>query len=142
MPTTTITNSHAQTVASLYEAFGRGDIGAVLERLSGDVTWDVVEEPWTPQGAGVPWLMPRRGHAEVAEFFAIVGAWSYERFEILDLLCSDARVAAEIRMIADLPNGNRLDEVVMHVWTFGEDGKVTALRRMVDTAEHIAAAGL
>jgi hypothetical protein len=29
----------------------------------------------------------------------------------------------------------------MHVWTFGEDGRVIALRRMLDTAAHIAAAG-
>jgi hypothetical protein len=28
----------------------------------------------------------------------------------------------------------------MHVWTFGADGRVGALRRMLDTAAHIAAA--
>ena len=139
---TTITNSHAATVTAIYEAFGRGDIPAVLSHLSEDVTWDVTEEPWTPAAAGVPWLVPRRGHAEVAEFFAIVGAWDYERFEVLDLLVSDTQVAAAVRLVADLPNGKRLDEVVMHVWTFGEDGSVIALRRMLDTAAHIAAAGV
>jgi hypothetical protein len=45
-----------------------------------------------------------------------------------------------VRLVADLPNGGRLDEVVIHLWTFGEDGRVIALRRMLDTAEHIAAA--
>ena len=57
-----------------------------------------------------------------------------------DLLVSDAQVAAEVRVVADLPNGGRLDEIVMHVWTFGADGRVVALRRMLDTAAHIAAA--
>jgi ketosteroid isomerase-like protein len=139
--TSTATHSHTATVAAMYEAFGRGDIAAVLSHLSEDVTWDVTEEPWTPHAAGVPWLTPRRGHAEVAEFFAIVGAWDYERFEVLDMLISDTRVAAEIRLVATLPNGNRIDEAVMHVWTFGDDGRVIALRRMLDTAANIAAAG-
>jgi hypothetical protein len=85
--------------------------------------------------------MPRRGHEQVAEFFAIVGAWNYERFELLDTLVSDTQVAAEIRLTADLPNGNRIDEVVIHLWTFAPDGKVIALRRMLDTAANIAAAG-
>jgi len=125
----------------MYEAFGRGDLAGILSHLSEDVTWDVTDEPWTPHAAGVPWLLPRRGHAEVSEFFAIVGAWAYERFEVLDILASDTQVAAEIRLIAELPNGNRIDEVVIHLWTFAQDGKVTALRRMLDTAANIAATG-
>jgi ketosteroid isomerase-like protein len=137
---TTTTASHTSTVTAMYEAFGRGDLAGILSHLSEDVTWDVTEEPWTPDDAGVPWLKPRHGHDQVAEFFEIVGAWSYERFEVLDILASDTQVAAEIRLIADLPNGNRIDEVVIHMWTFGQDDKVIALRRMLDTAANIAAA--
>jgi ketosteroid isomerase-like protein len=144
MPTTTTprpaASAHAATVAAIYEAFGRRDVRAVLSHLAEDVTWDVVDEPWTPHAAGVPWLLPRRGHAEVAEFLAIAGAWSYERFEVLDLMVSETRVAAAVRLVADLPNGGRLDEVVIHLWAFGEDGSVASLRRMLDTAAHIAAA--
>jgi ketosteroid isomerase-like protein len=137
---TTTTASHTSAVAAMYEAFGRGDLAGILSHLSQGVTWDVTEEPWTPHAAGVPWLMPRRGHDQVAEFFAIVGAWTYERFELLDTLVSDTQVAAEIRLTAELPSGNRIDEVVIHLWTFGPDGKVIALRRMLDTAANIAAA--
>jgi ketosteroid isomerase-like protein len=32
----------------MYEAFGRGDLAAILSHLSQDVTWDATEEPWTP----------------------------------------------------------------------------------------------
>ena len=60
---------------------------------------------------------------------------------MLDLLASDTQIAAEIRLIAGLPNGNRIDELVIHLWTFGQDGKVIALRRVLDTAANIAAAG-
>jgi hypothetical protein len=42
--------------------------------------------------------------------------------------------------VATLPSGARLDENLIHLWTFGDDGKVVALRRMLDTAAHIAAA--
>jgi ketosteroid isomerase-like protein len=138
MTTTTITNNR-QTVSEMYEAFGRGDVDAILAKQSEDVTWDVTEEPWTPHEAGVPWLAPRRGRAEVGEFFQIAGAWTYRRFEILDLLASETQVAAIVRMVADLPNGGHIDEVLVHLWTFGEDGRVVALRRMLDTAAHIAA---
>jgi uncharacterized protein len=138
---TTTTNTNLGTVSAMYDAFGRGDLDGILSHLSEDVTWDVTEEPWTPHAAGVPWLSPRRGHREVAEFFEIVSAWSYERFEVLDLLASDTQIAAEIRLIAALPNGNRIDELVIHLWTFGQDGKVIALRRVLDTAANIAAAG-
>src|SRR3954449_739385 len=137
---TTTTHPHVDAVIAMYEAFGRGDTPAVLSRLSEDVTWDVTDEPWTPHAAGVPWLLPRRGHAEVAEFFAIAGAWAYERFEVLDLMVSETRAAAAVRLVADLPNGGRLDEVVIHLWTFGDDGSVVALRQMLDIAAHIAAA--
>jgi ketosteroid isomerase-like protein len=139
---TTTTHTHTGAVTAMYEAFGRGDVAGILSHLSEDVSWDVTDEPWSPHAAGVPWLTPRRGHAEVAEFFAIAGAWTYERFEVLDLLVSDTQVAAEVRMVANLPNGGRLDEVVIHLWKFGADGTVIALRRMLDTAAHIAAASV
>src|SRR5262245_66483393 len=112
MPTTTSTN--ADTVAGMYEAFGRGDVAAILAALAEDVTWDVTEEPWTPHAAGVPWLAPRRGRAAVAEFFSIVGAWRYERFEVIDLLISDARAAAVVHLNAELPNAARIDEDLGH----------------------------
>jgi ketosteroid isomerase-like protein len=137
---TTITESHTESIAAMYEAFGRGDIAAILSRLSADVAWDVTDEPWSLHAAGVPWAQPRRGHAGVSEFLEIVGAWRYERFEVLDMLSSETRVAAVLRIIADLPNGNRIDDVTVHLWTFGADGKVTELRRMLDTAANIAAA--
>ena len=66
-----------------------------------------------------PWLLPRHGHDEVAEFFAVVSAWSYERFEVLDMLVSDTQIGVEIRLTAQLPNGKRIDEEVIYLWNFG-----------------------
>ena len=100
----------------------------------------MTDEPWTPHAANVPWLLPRRGHDEVSEFFSIVSEWNYERFEVLDMLVSDTQVAVEIRLTAELPSGSRIDEEVIHLWVFGPDGKVVKLRRMLDTAANIEAA--
>ena len=63
-----------------------------------------------------------------------------ERFEVIDMLASDTRVAAVLRMAARLPNGGRFDEVVVHLWTFADDGSIVAMRRVLDTAQRIAAA--
>jgi hypothetical protein len=53
-----------ETVQSIYEAFGRGDIPAILNPLSDDVQW---ERPGT--GHGVPWLTSGSGKAHVGGFF-------------------------------------------------------------------------
>ncbi len=56
--------SNIDTVKQIYEAFGRGDIPAIIDKLDSNVEWDV--ELSTP---GVPWLQPRRGAANIPAFF-------------------------------------------------------------------------
>ena len=56
--------SNIDTVKQIYEAFGRGDIPAIIDKLDPNVEWDV--EVSTP---GVPWLQPRRGAANIPAFF-------------------------------------------------------------------------
>jgi hypothetical protein len=51
----------------------------------------VTDEAWTPHAAGVPWLLPRGGHAEVMGFFDIARTWNYDRLEVIDLLASDTQ---------------------------------------------------
>src|SRR3712207_3738999 len=63
-------------IQQAYEAFGRGDIPAVLDALTDDVEW-------TLQGPSViPFAGPRRGREEVAEFFSVIGeTLEFEQFE-------------------------------------------------------------
>ena len=53
-----------ETVKALYEAFGRGDVDAILERVTDDVDWstDAAIE-------SAPWYGPKHGKAEVPSFF-------------------------------------------------------------------------
>jgi ketosteroid isomerase-like protein len=137
---TTITESNAAAVAALYEAFGRGDANFILDRLADDVLFDA---DWTDnhaQRAGVAHLMPRRGPAQVADFFALIAAWRVDHFQVLDLMGSNNQVVAEISAGFTLPDGARFRDDELHLWTFDAGGKVTRFRHYVDTAKHVAVA--
>jgi ketosteroid isomerase-like protein len=133
--------SNVQTVRKIYEAFGRGDVPALLELLAEDVEW----ESWTDnsaQRAGVPWFEPKRGRESVAEFFALVGGWEIRSFDVVAILDGGDKVAAEIVIDAVPAGGNGYRDEEMHLWDFNEDGLVTRMRHYSDTAKHMNAAGL
>lgn len=136
-------SEHAATVQAMYEAFGRGDVPALLEHLADDVQW----ESWadnTAQKAGVPWMQPRAGKQGVEEFFGVLaGALRITEFRVLSLMPGGNQVAAEFVLEADVPaTGGHYRDEEMHLWTFNDAGKVTRLRHYCDTAKHIAAAGV
>ena len=130
--------ANVATVEAIYEAFGRGDIPAVLGHLSEDVSWEHWADSFA-QRAGVPSLEPRAGRDGVAEFFALVGQFEITEFAILDVLASDAQVVAEVVIEASVPGGGRYRDEELHLWTFDDTGKVSRMRHYVDTAKHIAA---
>jgi uncharacterized protein len=136
-PTAT-TVDNATTVSAIYEAFARGDVPAILDRLADDVAWEQWSDNFA-QRAGVPALMARRGRDEVAGFFGVIGAWTVLDFAVLDVIGSGRQVAAEVRTSFALPDGGRLADEELHLWSFGEDGRVVRLRHYCDTAKHIAA---
>jgi ketosteroid isomerase-like protein len=136
--TSTDTRTNAATVAGIYTAFGRGDVPAILDALAEDVAW----EQWADnhaQRAGVAHLQSRQGPLQVAEFFAAIGAWIPRAFDVLDVIGVGDQVVAEIRADFDLPNGHRLADEELHLWTFDPRGKVRRFRHYCDTAKHIAA---
>jgi ketosteroid isomerase-like protein len=52
--------SNLATVHGIYEAFGRGDVAAILDVLADDVQWEAWENN-SAVNAGVPWMVPRHG---------------------------------------------------------------------------------
>ena len=130
---------NAATVAEIYAAFGRGDVGAILERLATTSTG----EPWQDsfaQRAGVPWLAARRGRQAAAGFFEIVGGWTVLEFSVLDIIGTGRQVVAELQVAFELPDGGRFADEEVHLFTFDDDGRVARFRHYLDTAKHIAAA--
>lgn len=137
---TALTRTNADTVAEIYAAFGRGDVPAMLDRMTNDVAFDADWADNFAQRAQVAHLMPRRGPAQVADFFALVGAWQVEMFEVRDIIGTGRQVVADIQAAFTLPNGGRFVDDELHLWTFDESGAVIRFRHYVDTAKHIAAA--
>jgi ketosteroid isomerase-like protein len=132
--------SNLATVQAIYEAFGKGDVPAILEMLADDVEW----ESWADNSAvkaGVPWMTPRHGKAEAAKFFETAGQMEIVDLQVLSFMEGGDQVAVEFVFEARLPawgGGHYRDEEI-HLWTFDADGKVSRLRHYTDTAKHIAA---
>jgi len=126
--------SSLEAVKNIYEAFGRGDIAAILSFLADDIDWELWLDN-TVQTADVPYLRYKKGVAGVAEFFGEVAKLGIKEFKVLSVMEGCRQVAAEIEIVTATYH----DEEI-HLWTFNEDGKVSRFRHYVDTAKHIAAA--
>ena len=135
-----MTTTRTAIVAGIYDAFGRGDVPAILDVLADDVSWDADWADNFAQRTPIEHYTRRVGHADVAEFFKPIGTYTVHEFAVLDLMESDSRVSAVVVIDASMPDGGRYRDEEIHVWTFGADDKVTALRHHIDTAKHLAAA--
>ena len=132
--------SNLATVQSIYEAFSKGDIPAILDVLADDVEW----EAWADNSAveaGVPWMVPRHGKAEAVGFFEAAGQMEILDLQVLRMMEGGNQVAVEFVLEANLPawGGGHYRDEEMHLWTFNGDGEVVRLRHYTDTAKHIAA---
>ena len=133
----TTTTTNAETVGAIYAAFGRGDIGFILDQLADDVVFEDWPENYA-QRAHVAHLARRTGRAGAEEFFAAVRDWVAEEFAVRDVLASERQVVADVRVAWRLPDGARLADDELHLWTFDDAGKIVRLRHYIDTAKHIA----
>jgi ketosteroid isomerase-like protein len=122
-------------VQQIYASFLAGDIPAILDRLDNDVVWehDVVDH-------GIPWLKPRRGKQDVAQFFADLSALDIQVFEPLEFMESDRHVATNFRVrMVVRATGRAISDYELHLWTFDDAGAITGLRHFVDTRQHYLA---
>jgi ketosteroid isomerase-like protein len=127
--------SHIETVQTMYGAFGRGDVPAILAGLSDNVEWE-----HDSSDHGLPWFKQRRGPAEVGGFFSDLGDLSIERFEPQSFLASADQVAVTIAIdIVVKATGRRIRDLAIHLWTFAPDGKVARFRHFVDTHQYVLA---
>lgn len=129
---------HVQTIRDIYAAFQRGDIPAVLSRVAEDVQW----EQWPDhhgQKAGVPWLKARRGRQDVVGFFQLLGTYKFLDFTVTNVMSGGNQVAGCVNVEIELPNGRRIRDEEIHLFTFNARGEVSAFRHYQDTAKAIAA---
>ena len=132
--------SNLPTVQGIYQAFGQGDVPTILDALADEVEWEAWESN-SAVAAGVPWMTPRHGKADVVHFFETAGQMKIVDLQILSMMEGGNQVAVEFVFEAELPawGGGRYRDEEIHLWTFNDAGKVVRLRHYTDTAKHIAA---
>ncbi len=121
------------TVAAIYEAFGRGDVPAILDRLCDDVEWE--------QGireTAIPYYVPGIGKEHVVSFFQNLAATlDLSHFEPLAICDGGDIVTVPIRYAGRIIGGGEIPmDMECHVWRFGPDGKVAAFNHVLDLHLH------
>lgn len=126
--------TNVDVVQGTYEAFGRGDIPALLGLLTDDVEW-------TFQGPSmIPFAGPRRGRKGVAEFFSLLGETiEFQQFEPRKFVAQgDTVVVVGYERNLIKPTGRSFEQEWAHVYTL-RDGMVAKGRFFEDTAAYVVA---
>jgi ketosteroid isomerase-like protein len=127
---------HIEIVQQIYRAFGQGDVSAILERLADNIEWE-----YGVNSTDVPWLQPRRGRADVGQFFAALAAVEIHMFRPKTFFEANNLVVVLIDLEATVRGTRRrvIEEDEVHIWQFDPSGKVNRFRHRADTHQHWAA---
>jgi uncharacterized protein len=128
-------SENTETIKAIYEAFGRGDAPAILERVTDDVDWATdATEP------AAPWYGERKGKERVGGFFeGVDGAVEVLEFEPRAFAANDDEVMTFVHFRARArETGREIDMHLHHYFRF-RDGKIEYYRGSEDTAQTAAA---
>lgn len=118
-------------VQSLYAAFGRGDVAAIIAGLTPNVDWETVGRQ-----KDFPTLGPRKGAAQVQEFFKLVAEnEDFSDFTPREFYAADDKVfVLGSYNLKVKTTGKPVASEWVHVFTL-QDGKVARFREHTDTAQ-------
>jgi hypothetical protein len=123
-------DDNMKMVQAIYEAFGRGDVGFILDCVSDDVDWAT-----DTSSTAAPWYGPHRGKAGVTDFFQAFGStMTVQHFEPVSVTSNDTEVHAVVKMKATRGANGRSAEMNLHHWFVFRDGKIVYYRGTEDTA--------
>jgi ketosteroid isomerase-like protein len=126
-----------KVLQSIYEAFGAGDVPFILDRLTDDVAWDQDAPSY-----GVPIYEPRVGREGARAFFEVLGGLDITRFVPTNFLTGGMQVAVTIDLAATVKaTGHKVEVLEIHLWTFGDDGKISRFFHCVDRHAFVVAYG-
>ena len=127
--------SNGDTVRTIYESFGRGDVQGILDCLHPDVEWERWEEGNSLQDAGYPPMQQRKGHDGVLAFLsALQETIELPVFEGRGVFEDGDTVASRVRVrVRFRESGREVDDDEWHIWTFDDEGRVLTLRHLIDT---------
>ena len=119
------------TIRRIYEAFGRGDVDAILGEVADNVDWAVDAEPIAP------WYGQREGKDGVASFFAdIASSTDVLDFAVEGTAASDNEVFAFLRFAIRMKStGREASFHLHHYFRFSSDGQIEYYRGSEDSAQ-------
>ena len=125
-----MSQANIATVQSLYAAFGRGDIAVILDGCLPDVEWES-----GGRKEDFPTFGPRKGKAEVQEFFRTVAEiMDFNEFSPREFYADRDKVFVLGNYAMTMKkNGRKPASEWIHVFTF-RGGKVAQFREFTDTA--------
>ena len=118
-------------VRGVYQAFGRGDVPAVLGAMADDIEWHEAE--------GMPYGGVYHGGEAVAQ--NVFGPITQDVVDFAvtakEFIASGDAVAAVVRYTGTgKATGKQLNLPVVHVWDV-RDGKLAQFRQFIDTAKFL-----
>lgn len=124
-------DDNIKTVQAIYEAFGRGDLGTILDALVDDVDCSAEGVSTT-----VPWYGGRRGKDQVTSFFEAFGStMEVKEFTPVSIGANGEDVFAVVRCRTTArATGKDVDMNLHHFFRF-RDGKIWYYRGSEDTAQ-------
>ena len=124
-------DANIKTIAEVYQAFGRGDVAAILDAVTDDVDW--AAEAASP---AAPWYGVRRGRDAVTAFFSDFGStMEVEEFTPVSFAANDTDVLTVVRFRARSRSSGRVAEMDLHHYFKFRDGKICYYRGTEDTAQ-------
>jgi len=125
------TDTKIDTIGRVYEAFGRGDIPAILGDVTDDVDWAA-----ETMSSAAPWYGTRHGKDEVSAFFNEFGStMEVQEFTPLAFAENDTDVFTLVRMRArSRATGRTMVNNLHHFFRF-KNGKIALWRGTEDTAQ-------
>ena len=119
-----------KTIQELYEAFGRGDVDAILAALTDDVDWAA-----DTASSVAPWYGVRHGKAAVASFFQSFGStMEVDEFTPFAFAGNGTEVHTVVRFGGKSRRNGRALSMNLHHYFVLQDGKVSYYRGSEDTA--------
>jgi uncharacterized protein len=120
-----------EIIKAVYEAFGRGDVGQILNSVTDDVDWAT-----DTSSRVAPWYGPHKGKSGVTHFFEAFGSsMTVQQFEPISFSANDTEVHTIVRLKATRIASGRRAEMNLHHWFQFRDGKISFYRGSEDTSQ-------
>ena len=123
------TDVNIKTITQVYDAFGRGDVAAILDAVTDDVDWAA-----EAASAAAPWYGVQHGKDGVAAFFTAFGsAMEVLEFTPVSYAANDVLTVVRFR-VRSRSTGKTAAMNLHHFFTFRE-GKIAYYRGSEDSAQ-------